>query len=135
MKNFWKPLQGEFKWNPNGILGVIGALGIIPAIFVGRYTDSFWCSVVFLLYGMPSSILRFLPIVISRTSEILQSAMKKRIIYFISFLLVCCVSGYFLGKLNNMVYTLLYFLLVLAGAYLLYKAFPINYKKENDNDE
>lgn len=61
--------------------------------------------------------------------------MKKKIIYFISFLLVCCVSGYFLGKLNNMVYTLLYFLLVLAGAYLLYKAFPINYKKENDNDE
>ena len=47
MSKFWKPLQGEFKWNPNGILCLIAALGIIPAIFVGRYTDSFWGSIVF----------------------------------------------------------------------------------------
>ena len=61
--------------------------------------------------------------------------MKKKIIYFISFLLVCGVSGYFLGKLNSMVYTLLYIFFVLVGSYLLQKAFPINYKKEETDEE
>ncbi len=84
---------------------------------------------------VPSSILRFLPIVISRTNEILQSVMKKKIIYFISFILVSCISGYFLCKHDNYVYTLLYILSIMLASYLLYKAFPINYKKEeNDND-
>lgn len=59
MSRFWKPLHGEFKWNPNGILTLIGSLGIIPAIFVGRYTESFldsvvffilWYSIVYLMY-------------------------------------------------------------------------------------
>ena len=122
MKNFWKPLQGDFKWNPNGILSVIGALGIIPAIFVGGYTDSFWCSAGFFILWY--------------ASEILQSVMKKKIIYFISFILVSCISGYFLCKHDNYVYTLLYILSIMLASYLLYKAFPINYKKEeNDNDE
>ena len=49
MNKFWKPLHGEFKWNPNGILTLIGSLGIIPAIFVGRYTESFLDSVVFFI--------------------------------------------------------------------------------------
>ena len=49
MSRFWKPLHGEFKWNPNGILTLIGSLGIIPAIFVGRHTESFLDSVVFFI--------------------------------------------------------------------------------------
>ena len=61
--------------------------------------------------------------------------MKKKIIYFISFILVSCISGYFLCKHDNYVYTLLYILSIMLASYLLYKAFPINYKKEdNDND-
>ena len=60
MKNFWKPLQGDFKWNPNGILSVIGALGIIPAIFVGGYTDSFWCSAGFFILWYAIVYLTFL---------------------------------------------------------------------------
>lgn len=62
--------------------------------------------------------------------------MKKRIIYFISFILISCTSGYFLGKHDNYVYTILYFLSIMFASYLLYKAFPINFKKEeNDNSE
>ena len=41
-KEFFEPLRGEFKWNPHGILNLIGALGIIPAIYLGRYGDSLW---------------------------------------------------------------------------------------------
>ena len=62
--------------------------------------------------------------------------MKKKIIYFISFILVSCISGYFLCKHEIYVYTLLYILSIMLASYLLYKAFPINYKKEeSDNDE
>lgn len=61
--------------------------------------------------------------------------MEKKIIYFILFLLVSCVSGYFLVNLNNIVYTLIYFLSILVASYLLNKAFPINYKKENTDEE
>ena len=60
MKDFWKPLQGEFKWNPNGILCLIGALGIIPAIFVVRYADSFWSSMVFFILWYAIVYLTFL---------------------------------------------------------------------------
>ena len=56
--------------------------------------------------------------------------MKKKIIYFILFLLVSCVSGYFLVNRSSIVYTLVYFLSILLASFLLYKAFPINYKKE-----
>ena len=62
--------------------------------------------------------------------------MKKKIIYFIAFLLVCGgVSGYFLGKQYSLLYSLIYFLSVLVGSYLLHKAFPIQYKKEETDDE
>lgn len=60
MNKFWKPLQGEFKWNPNDILCLTGALGVIPAIFVGRYTDSFWYSVVFFILWYAIVYLTFL---------------------------------------------------------------------------
>ena len=60
MNRFWKPLQGEFKWIPNGILGVIASLGIIPAIFIGRYTDCFWCSAGFFILWYAIVYLAFL---------------------------------------------------------------------------
>ncbi len=60
MSNFWKPLQGEFKWNPNGILIVIASLGSIPAIFLGRYLDSFWGSAVFFILWYAIVYLTFL---------------------------------------------------------------------------
>lgn len=59
MSKFWKPLHGEYKWNPNGILTLIGSLGIIPAHFVGRYTESFLGSVVFfhfMVFHRPSDV-------------------------------------------------------------------------------
>lgn len=40
MSKFWEPLREEYKWNPHGILNLIGSIGIIPAIFVGRYVDN-----------------------------------------------------------------------------------------------
>ena len=52
MSKFWEPLREEYKWNPHGILNLIGSIGIIPAIFVGRYVDSVWD---LSFYGMPSS--------------------------------------------------------------------------------
>jgi hypothetical protein len=44
-KEFFKPLRGEYKWNPHGILNLIGALGIIPSIYLGRCVDSIWLSI------------------------------------------------------------------------------------------
>ena len=61
--------------------------------------------------------------------------MKKKIIYFILFLLVCCVSGYFLVHPKNIVHSLIYFLAILVASYLLHKAFPINYKKEETDED
>lgn len=51
MSNFWKPkqLQGEYKFIPNFLLQLIGALGLMPAMYVGRSTDSFWLSAIFFI--------------------------------------------------------------------------------------
>ena len=61
--------------------------------------------------------------------------MNKKIFYFVLFLLVCCVSGYFLVNLNSVVNTLIYFLSILVASYLLNKAFPIHFKKEETDEE
>ncbi len=51
MNKFLEPLQREYKWNPYGILNIIGSLGLIPAIFAGRYYDSIWvCLGVIILW-------------------------------------------------------------------------------------
>jgi len=49
MNSFFEPLKGEFKWNPHGIINLIGALGIIPATYIGRYADSIWASLGFIV--------------------------------------------------------------------------------------
>lgn len=61
--------------------------------------------------------------------------MKKKVIYFILFLLVCCVNGYFLVNPKNIVNILICILLVCAASCLLNKAFPINYKKKETDKE
>jgi hypothetical protein len=51
MNSFWKPLKGEYKFNPNFILNLIGALGLMPAMYVTRLTGIFWIgAVLFLLW-------------------------------------------------------------------------------------
>ena len=59
----------------------------------------------------------------------------KKDIYFISFLLVCYVSGNFLDKQNRLVDTIIYFLSIMVAIYLLHKALPINYRKEGTDNE
>ena len=53
MSKFWEPLREEYKWNPHGILNLIGSIGIIPAIFVGRYVDSYPSMVCHRLPDLP----------------------------------------------------------------------------------
>ena len=63
-----------------------------------------------------------------------QTIMKKKIILFVLFLLVSCVSGHFLVNFESVVHMLLFFLSTLLVSYLLYKALPINYRKDDEDE-
>jgi hypothetical protein len=42
MKKFFAPLREEYKWNPHGILNIIGSLGVFPAVMLAREVDNIW---------------------------------------------------------------------------------------------